>query len=32
VVGSLEPGETWGWCYEDRLDFDLGYEPRARLA
>lgn len=32
VLGSLEPGEAWGWCYEDRLDFDLGYEPRARLA
>ena len=31
VMASLEPGETWGWCYEDGLDFDLGYEPRARL-
>ena len=31
VIGSVEPGETWGWCYPDRLDFDLGYEPRSRL-
>jgi hypothetical protein len=30
VMGSFEPGETWGWCYVDELDFDLGYEPRAR--
>jgi uncharacterized UBP type Zn finger protein len=32
VIGSLEPGETWGWCYADRVAFDLGYEPRSRLA
>lgn len=31
VMGSLEPGETWGWCYVDEVDFDLGYEPRARV-
>ena len=31
VIGSLEPGEAWGWCYADRVDFDLGYEPRTRM-
>jgi uncharacterized UBP type Zn finger protein len=31
VVASLEPGETWGWCYADEVDFELGYEPHARL-
>lgn len=20
VVRSLEPGETWGWCYEDQVE------------
>ncbi len=23
VVRSLEPGETWGWCYVDEITFDL---------
>jgi uncharacterized UBP type Zn finger protein len=22
VMRSLEPGETWGWCYIDELVFD----------
>ncbi len=22
VMRSLEPGETWGWCYVDELMFD----------
>ncbi len=28
LVGSLEPGEQWGWCYVDEVDFALTYEPR----
>ena len=24
VVRSVEPGEDWSWCYEDRLMFRLG--------
>jgi hypothetical protein len=32
VIASLEPGETWGWCYVDAVEFDAGYEPRARIA
>lgn len=23
VMRSLEPGEAWGWCYVDRVAFDL---------
>jgi uncharacterized UBP type Zn finger protein len=23
VVRSIEPGESWFWCYEDRLRFEL---------
>jgi CPA1 family monovalent cation:H+ antiporter len=30
VMASVEPGETWGWCYPDKLTFEAGYEPRAR--
>jgi monovalent cation:H+ antiporter-2, CPA2 family len=22
VIRSLEPGETWGWCFVDELGFD----------
>jgi monovalent cation:H+ antiporter-2, CPA2 family len=22
IVRSIEPGETWGWCYVDELMFD----------
>jgi uncharacterized UBP type Zn finger protein len=32
VIASFEPGETWGWCYEDELDFDVGFAARDRLA
>jgi uncharacterized UBP type Zn finger protein len=24
IVRSVEPGEDWSWCYEDRLMFRLG--------
>ena len=24
VMRSIEPGETWGWCYVDELMVDLG--------
>ena len=24
VMRSVEPGETWGWCYLDQLMVDLG--------
>ena len=23
VMRSIEPGETWGWCYVDEVDYDL---------
>jgi uncharacterized UBP type Zn finger protein len=23
VVRSIEPGETWGWCYVDDTEYDL---------
>ncbi|MGH9653123.1 MAG: ubiquitin carboxyl-terminal hydrolase 14 [Bryobacteraceae bacterium] len=23
VIQSFEPGETWGWCYVDRLELDF---------
>lgn len=23
VVRSIEPGETWAWCYIDRVEYDL---------
>ena len=23
IVKSLEPGENWGWCYADEVEFDL---------
>jgi uncharacterized UBP type Zn finger protein len=22
IMRSLEPGETWGWCFVDKVDFD----------
>ena len=22
IMRSLEPGETWGWCYVDEIGFD----------
>ena len=26
IMRSLEPGESWGWCYVDQVGFELG-EP-----
>ena len=23
VIRSIEPGEQWGWCYVDQIEFDL---------
>jgi uncharacterized UBP type Zn finger protein len=23
VIRSIEPGETWGWCYVDEVEYDL---------
>jgi uncharacterized UBP type Zn finger protein len=23
IIRSLEPGETWGWCYPDELTLDF---------
>jgi uncharacterized UBP type Zn finger protein len=23
LVRSIEPGETWGWCYVDEVEYDL---------
>lgn len=23
VMRSLEPGETWGWCFVDEVEFEL---------
>ena len=23
IVRSIEPGETWGWCYVDAVGFEL---------
>ena len=23
IVRSFEPGEDWGWCYVDEVEFDL---------
>ncbi len=23
VMRSVEPGENWGWCYVDELEYDL---------
>lgn len=23
IMKSLEPGETWGWCYVDELELDF---------
>jgi monovalent cation/hydrogen antiporter len=30
IVVSFEPGERWGWCYADEVDFELSYEPYRR--
>jgi hypothetical protein len=23
MVRSIEPGEHWGWCYVDEIEYDL---------
>ena len=23
IIRSIEPGESWGWCYVDRVGFEL---------
>jgi Zn-finger in ubiquitin-hydrolases and other protein len=23
IIRSIEPGETWGWCYVDHLTYEL---------
>jgi hypothetical protein len=25
IVRSLEPGEDWSWCYEDRVGFVVDF-------
>lgn len=32
LMRSLEPGESWGWCYVDNVGFELGEAspPRRR--
>ena len=25
IVRSIEPGENWGWCYEDEVSLDLSH-------
>jgi len=27
VMRSLEPGESWGWCYVDNVGFELADPP-----
>jgi len=27
IVRSFEPGEDWGWCYEDQLMFEPAPQP-----
>lgn len=29
LIRSFEPGETWGWCYIDEIDFELDDQPAA---
>ena len=32
MVRSIEPGESWGWCYADELAYDLSHGvARARV-
>jgi uncharacterized UBP type Zn finger protein len=28
LVRSLEPGESWGWCYVDDVAFEIAAPPR----
>jgi hypothetical protein len=30
VMRSFEPGESWGWCYVDELDYDPMPGPAPR--
>ncbi|MFJ1901764.1 UBP-type zinc finger domain-containing protein [Streptomyces sp. NPDC088115] len=32
LIRSYEPGETWWWCYEDELTFDVEGAGPARAA
>ncbi len=33
IIRSFEPGEDWGWCYEDEVDLDpTGWPVRGRVA
>jgi len=25
MVRSIEPGESWGWCYVDEIEYDLSH-------
>ena len=27
IIKSFEPGEDWGWCYVDEIDFDPDSDP-----
>ncbi len=27
IIRSFEPGEEWGWCYEDKMFFDEAPHP-----
>ena len=27
IVQSMEPGEDWGWCYVDEVDFEADQLP-----
>ncbi len=32
MIRSIEPGETWGWCYVDEITYDLsGGVHKARV-
>ena len=32
IVRSIEPGETWSWCFPDRLTMEIaGVEGRTRI-
>ena len=28
IIRSFEPGEDWGWCYVDEIEFDPAPRPR----
>jgi hypothetical protein len=31
AIASLDPGETWGWCYTDQVQFEVPAAFRALL-